>query len=90
MIAGTRGYLSIPTFRIKLYPEGVEPSWWTPFEQSTLEVERREPLGCQLAHFVSVIRGEAEPLVSAADGLRNLQITEAIARSTVEGRVIEV
>lgn len=90
VIAGTRGYLSVPTFRLKCHPEGVEPSWWEPFTEEVLDVTRQEPLGCQLDHFVQVIRGVAEPLVSAADGLRNLQITEAIARSAVERRAIEV
>lgn len=87
VISGTKGYLSVPTFRLKCYRDG-EPSWWEPFLEESLEVARQEPLGCQLAHFVEVIRGEAEPLVSAADGLRNLQITEAIARSAVEKKIV--
>lgn len=89
VIAGTRGYLSVPTFRLKYYGEGVEPSWWEPFAEEDLEVARLEPLACQLEHFVQVIRGQVEPLVSASDGLRNLQITEAIARSAVDGRTVE-
>lgn len=89
VIAGTRGYLSVPTFRLKYHAAETEPSWWSPFDEQTVDVVRREPLACQLEHFVQVIRGEAEPLVSAADGLRNLQITEAIARSAVERRVVE-
>lgn len=80
-IAGTRGSLAVPTFRLKHYGEGVESSWWEPFEEEQLDIARQEPLACQLQHFVEVIRGEATPLVSAADGLRNLEITEAIARS---------
>lgn len=87
VVTGTRGYLSVPTFRLKYYAEGVNPSWLTPFVDSTLEIERRDPLACQLEHFVDVIRGRASPLVSAADGLQNLKVTEAIARSAIEGRL---
>lgn len=90
VVAGTHGYLSVPTFRLKYHRADSEPSWWEPFVEETLDVARSEPLACQLEHFVQVIRGSAEPLVSAADGLRNLQITEAIARSAAERRVIEI
>jgi predicted dehydrogenase len=89
VVAGTRGYLSIPTFRLKYHPEGIEPSWLEPFVEETLDVRRQDPLACQLEHFVQVIRGETTPLVSASDGLRNLKITEAIARSAVERKIIE-
>ncbi|WP_166209497.1 Gfo/Idh/MocA family protein [Cognatiluteimonas telluris] len=89
VVAGTQGYLSVPTFRLKYHPEGIEPSWWEPFVEETLDVNRQDPLACQLEHFVQVMRGIAEPLVSESDGLRNLKITEAIARSADEGRIIE-
>lgn len=80
----------MPTFRLKSYPQGVDQSWWTPFSEEKLEVERHDPLGCQLQHFVEVIQGRAIPSVSANDGLRNLQVTEAIARSAAENRIVYV
>ncbi len=89
VVTGTRGYLSVPTFRLKYHRQGVEPSWLEPLVEETLDVGREDPLACQLEHFVQVIRGTAKPLVSAADGLRNLKITDAIARSAAEGRIIE-
>lgn len=88
VIAGTLGYLSVPTFRLKRYPDGSDPSWLVPFIEETLDVERRDPLTCQLDHFIDVILGKASPLVSAADGLKNLKITETIARSAIEGRLL--
>jgi predicted dehydrogenase len=36
-----------------------------------------------------VVRGEAQPLVSAADGLANLRVTEAIATAARTGTTIE-
>ena len=42
---------------------------------------RDDPLKHQMAHFCAVVRGEAQPLVSARDGLANLRVTEAIAEA---------
>ncbi|MFG5778556.1 Gfo/Idh/MocA family protein [Comamonas sp. J-3] len=90
VVSGTLGSLSIPTFRLKHYRDEEQASWWEPFIEEVLNVERKDPLSCQLAHFVAVINERVEPLVSAADGLRNLKITEAISRSAQEGRVVHV
>jgi predicted dehydrogenase len=90
VVAGTLGYLSIPTFRLKYFRDKAKASWWESFVEEKFEIERHDPLSCQLAHFVDVIRGDACPLVSAEDGLRNLKITEAISRSATEGRVIYI
>jgi predicted dehydrogenase len=89
-VVGTLGSLSIPTMRVKKYPTENESSWWKPFMTSTMEIERTDPLECQLAHFVEVIRGNKPSLVSAQDGLRNLEITEAIARSSKNKRLIAI
>ena len=40
--------------------------------------------------FGNVVRGAAEPLVSARDGLKNLRLAEAIAQAATPGRVIEI
>lgn len=89
-IAGTRGSLSIPTMRLKIYENDEEKSWWKPFAKKTVSIAQQDPLECQLAHFIQVIRGVAQPLVSAQDGLRNLQITEAISASAKSKKMIQV
>lgn len=81
LISGTKGSLGLPTMSLKYYPEGVAPSWWTPFSEETLMVPRLNPLDCQLQHFIEVVKGEANPIVTARDGYRNLLITEAIRES---------
>jgi predicted dehydrogenase len=40
-------------------------------------------------HFAAVIRGEAEQLVTARDGLQNLRVTEAIVEAAKTGRVVD-
>lgn len=85
VIAGTRGSLSVPTLRIKAYADDAQRSWWKPFEASRLAVVREDPIARQMAHFAAVARGEQEPLVTAADGLANLVVTEAIAQAAQTG-----
>ncbi|WP_341645528.1 Gfo/Idh/MocA family protein [Thauera sp. SDU_THAU2] len=89
VIAGTNGSLSVPTMRLKTYPRDEDRSWWKPFEVGTVGMVRDDPLKHQIEHFCEVLRGEAEPLVSARDGLANLRITEAIAEAAGTGRVVD-
>ncbi len=90
VISGTNGSLSVPTMRLKTYPRPEDRSWWKPFEAGTVGMVRDDPLKHQIAHFCAVIRGEAEPLVSARDGLVNLTVTEAIVEAARSGRLVEL
>ncbi len=89
VIAGTFGSLSIPTMRLKTYARAEDRSWWKPFQTDVAGMVRGDPLKHQMEHFGAVVRGEAQPLVSARDGLANLRITEAIATAARTGRVID-
>jgi predicted dehydrogenase len=86
-LAGTRGSLSVPTMRLRVY-EG-ERSWWQPFETSTVEVERSDPLASQIEHFAAVIRGGVEPICSGRDGLKTLQVVDAVVESARTGLPVE-
>jgi predicted dehydrogenase len=90
VIAGTFGSLSVPTMRLKTYGKAEDRSWWRPFKASVAAVVLEDPLGRQLEHFGAVVRGEAEPLVTARDGLANLRVTEAIAEAAKTGRVVHL
>jgi predicted dehydrogenase len=90
VIAGTNGSLSVPTMRLKTYPRPEDRSWWKPFEVGTVGLVRDDPLKHQMAHFGAVVRGQADPMVTARDGLLNLKITEAIAQAAQSGRVVEL
>ena len=90
VVTGTRGSLSVPTMRLKTYPRPEDCSWWKPFESSTVAMVRDDPLKHQIAHFVQVIQGQAEPLVSARDGMLNLRVTEAIVQAAREGRTVQI
>lgn len=88
LISGTRGSLAVPTMRLKVYTE--ERSWWEPFHEDVIEVERTDPLARQLEHFCSVIRGEAEPLVSGRDGVQTLRVTLAIHEAARTGGPVDL
>ena len=49
-----------------------------------------DPLIRQIAHFAAVIRGEAAPLVSGADGLQTLRVIEAIKTSAAGGTTVDL
>lgn len=89
-ISGTLGSLSIPTMRLKKYPcEGTQ-SWWKYFEEETIHVDRKDPLECQLTHFINVIKGTESPIVTAYDGLQNLLITEGIVKSAQSRQIVYI
>ena len=88
VISGTLGSLAIPTFRLNYYQNEDSASWWQPFEQEVFQIQRKDPLACQLDHFIDIIENKAFPRVSAKDGLRNLQITEAISQSAKNKKTI--
>jgi len=82
-IGGTRGALSIPD--LTLWRHEGEPDWWQPMRQEALAYEEADPLIRQLAHFRDVILGQDQPLVSGREGLKSLQVIEAIASSAKTG-----
>jgi len=90
VISGTNGSLSVPTMRLKTYPRTEDRSWWKPFEQGVVGMVRDDPIKRQMEHFGAVVRGQAQPLVSARDGLANLRVTEAIVQAAKSGRTVEL
>ncbi len=79
-LMGTAGSLELPS--LTLWQAGQEPAdWSTALNGQRVAYRPTEPLPAQLRHFLAVLRGEAEPLVSGADGLATLQATEAVLNS---------
>ncbi len=90
VITGTNGALSVPTMRLKTYPRPEDRSWWKAFEVGVVGMVRDDPIKHQMEHFGAVVRGEAEPRVSARDGQLNLRISEAIVEAAKTGRTVEL
>jgi predicted dehydrogenase len=87
-VAGTAGSLSVPTMRLRTYP-GTR-SWWEPFDESTVELRRSDPLANQISHFAEVVRGAAQPICSGRDGLAALQVGEAVVESARTAAPVDV
>ena len=83
-IGGTHGSLELPNGRIWRH-EG-ERSWWSPIRSEPYTVGLEDPLVRQIHHFAQVIRGAEAPLVSGEEGLRTLQVIEAIQEAAATGR----
>ena len=88
MIGGTKGSLSLPDLRIWSH-EGAQ-SWWSPMATERLPVEARDPVEAQLHHFCEVIAGRTATLVSAEDGLRNIEVLDAIKTAARTGEVVHI
>lgn len=88
LVAGTFGSLAVPTMRLQRYPDQASRSWHRPLLNSTFELQRVDPLERQMAHFADVVRGLAEPKVSARDGLQNLRVVDAIIEASRTGRLV--
>jgi UDP-N-acetylglucosamine 3-dehydrogenase len=50
----------------------------------------QEPLKLELQHFADCVLEKAKPLVTAADGLKALQIAEAALQSSAKNRAIKL
>jgi predicted dehydrogenase len=90
VVVGTGGSLGVPTMRLKTFAREEDRSWWKPLRESTLELQRDDPLALQLTHFCDVIQGKALPLVTVRDGLQNLRITLAIAEAASSGVTVRI
>ena len=80
-IACTKGAVEFPSLTVW---SGAE-SWNEPVERSEAHAPDGVPLIRQLEHFSAVIRGEVEPLVSAAEGRATLAATLEIEAATLVG-----
>lgn len=88
LIGGTHGSLSLPNLTVWSQQNG--PDWWAPMQAARVPIPLSDPLSAQIAHFVDVIAGRSSPLVSAADGLRAVQVIEAIKQAAQSGNPVDI
>jgi len=88
LIGGSEGSLSLPD--LKLWKHEKKPDWWTPLTSKKFEFENVDPLITQLENFRDVILGKSDPLVSGLEGIKSLQVIEAIQTSIIENKAIDI
>lgn len=88
LIGGSEGGLSLPDLRI--WHHSALPDWWTPISATSLTCGMTDPLFLQMAHFGEVIAGTEAPLVSAFEGLKSLEVVEAVVLSSESGQEMAI
>jgi len=73
---------------LRVWKHEKRPDWWTPITATNLKYKTEDPLHMQMLHFGNVILGEEEPLVSGLEGLKSLEVVEAVAASAESGKEI--
>lgn len=79
LIGGTQGSLELPAVRLWSYAG--KRSCWEPICATRYPIDLEDPLVRQVQHFARVVREGEAPLVSGREGLRTLQVIEAVKRS---------
>ena len=88
LIGGSQGGMSLPDLRVWRHQDA--PDWWTPIGATNLTCDMDDPLAVQMAHFAAVIHGLESPLVSGIQGLKSLEVVEAVSLSSETGREISL
>jgi predicted dehydrogenase len=78
---GTEGALAFPQLELWRHPQLAAPDWRQTLECTTRDVHRQNPMHLQLEHFLSIIKGEAQPLITASDATRSLATVLGILQS---------
>ncbi|MBT6542890.1 MAG: Gfo/Idh/MocA family oxidoreductase [Rhodobacteraceae bacterium] len=86
LIGGSEGGLSLPDLRVWRHDR--VPDWWTPISAQNITCDMGDPLVAQMEHFAAVIAGLEVPLVSGGEGLKSLEVVEAVSLSSASGRAI--
>jgi len=84
-IGGTESSLSLPNMSLW---QQQKRSWWEPISETKLVFDFQDPLVRQVEHFAAVIGGKELPLVSGSDGLKALEVIEAIKTSAASGATV--
>lgn len=86
---GTNGSIAFPTMKTYSYQQK-NYGWDYPLTEDQYDIPDNDPIRAELQHFISVLKGEAEPFVTGEDALETLKIILAAKKSAKEKSVIEV
>ncbi len=83
MLGGTEGSLSVPD--LNLWRHTGKRSWWEPIDAEHLTYEPADPVKQQFLHFLNIIEQGATPLVPGREGVKNLEVLDAIKTAARHG-----
>lgn len=64
--------------------------WRRPLQSERVFLPEQDPLTAQMRHFMEVMCGKAEPIISGREGTRTLEATLAVKRAAASGSVIRL
>lgn len=85
-IGGTKGALSLPQLEVLSY-DGAS-SWHKPLQAHVPAVDPALPHMMQLKHFIKVVRGEEDPVVTPSDNVKTLRALTAIKQAAETGELV--
>jgi len=88
-LAGSAGSLAVPNLAHYFY-SGSEANWHHPLSRRYVEKGTGDSYTRQMAHFVEVVRGEANPIVSVPDAAQTLALVEAAREAGESGGTVTV
>ncbi|WCK53260.1 hypothetical protein PP175_17890 [Aneurinibacillus sp. Ricciae_BoGa-3] len=86
---GTKGSIAFPSFNVYTYEED-QYGWEHKLAVEQIDVEENDPMNAELLHFVDVLRGQMEPLVSGIDSLETFKVVNAIKKSAETGQKVYI
>ncbi|WP_077307640.1 Gfo/Idh/MocA family protein [Terribacillus halophilus] len=87
---GTKGSLAFPSFRCFRYSED-QYGWKHALKEERFTLEAPgDPITAELEHFEAVLKGDISPRVTGEEGLKTLEILEAINLSVQEKRKVSL
>jgi predicted dehydrogenase len=86
VFAGTSGSLSVPNMELWSYPQN--PGWHAPLSREPVALAKFDPLVEQLRHFLAVIAGREQPIISVEDAMGTLAVVEAVSEAARTGQKI--
>jgi len=100
-VTGAAGRFTADTLTADLtfHANGLIPATWdelsrfrgvTEGDMTRFALEKREPLAVELGQFCAAVRGEPAVVVTLEEGLRTLEVAEAVLRSAATGEVVGV
>ena len=85
-LSGTLGSLTLP--RLEVWEYRKERGWHDPLTAERTALHRGCPYVEQWRHFRALIEGKEEPVCSALDGMRTLEVTLAVPAAAATGRPV--
>jgi len=88
LIGGSKGSLSIPDLTVWKHPD--KRSWWSPISATSYPQNFSDPLVNQIEHFAKVISDGVNPVVSGLEGMKTLQVIEAMQIAAEHKRSVDI